>query len=78
MCIRDRFITGLNISISGLKVILVPFFLVFPVDFNLLATFPYSYLWFHLDPSLEISTSRNSDKKFTTVTPTPWRPPETA
>ena len=62
---------------SGLKCILVPLLSVFPVFSRSFLASPFSYCWNHTRPSLLISTDRLSERAFTTVTPTPWSPPET-
>ena len=38
---------------------------------------PREYSWAQTKPSRDDSTRRNSDRAFTTLTPTPWRPPDT-
>ena len=62
---------------SGLKMTLVPRPFAFPRSFSSVSLSPRAYRWWYFLPSRVISTSNHSERAFTTLTPTPWRPPET-
>ena len=66
-----------NISFEGKKLILVPFFFVFPIFFNGLTASPSLNSILYSFPSLKIFNSNFSDNALTTETPTPCKPPET-
>ena len=66
-----------KISGSGLNVTTVPFFAEFPTLLRGATGTPCRYSCSKTPPSRRISSRSHSDKKFTTETPTPCRPPET-
>ena len=67
-----------KISVSGQNVIVVPVsWAAAPRTSGPIGS-PRSYAWVQTYPSLRTSTSSIIDRAFTTDTPTPCRPPETA
>ena len=75
-------LTALNlidekVSFEGKKLILVPDFFVFLINFIGCFVFPFSNDIAYSFWSLKIVKSSFSDKAFTTETPTPCKPPET-
>ena len=63
-----------KICFDGKKVILVPFFFVFPNFLSGLTELPSLNFISYSFPSLKIFKSSFSDNAFTTETPTPCRP----
>ena len=66
-----------KISFDGKKVILVPFFLVFPISLRGFKELPSLNVIEYSLPSLKIFRFSFSDRALTTETPTPCNPPET-
>ncbi len=66
-----------NISASGLKVTFVPLPSAGPTISSGATGLPLRKLCLNRVPSRTTSTSSHSESAFTTLTPTPWRPPET-
>ena len=68
---------SVKISVSGLKVIFVPFLRDFPVTFSGDTVSPRTKSIWCTDPSRRISAVSVSERAFTTETPTPCSPPDT-
>ena len=68
---------SVKISVSGLKVTVVPVPFAFPTTLSFLTVSPRSNaMWWRL-PSRSTQTSSFSESAFTTDTPTPCSPPDT-
>ena len=67
-----------NISGSNRNAVRVPFRPpCAPALVTGIVGFPRAYSWAHTCPSRADSTRIHSESALTTLTPTPWRPPET-
>ncbi len=66
-----------KISVSGLKLIVVPVSFVGPIAFIFAVGSPRANSWRQIFPSRCTSATSHSESAFTTETPTPCSPPET-
>src|SRR5829696_9045353 len=66
-----------NISGSATKLVVVPRRVPWgPIFLTAVFGLPRSYSWAQIDPSRADSTRIQDDSALTTLTPTPWRPPD--
>ena len=70
-------LVSVNISLEGLKVIVVPFKSELLISFKGALVAPFSNSTKYFLPFLEMSTFKLCESALTTETPTPCNPPET-